>query len=98
MSRPLDRHPYTCTLVTVATSDRSAGLGSRVKARREVLGISQEYLARAIGVSKNTVTRWEHGSAPAAERALVLAKALGVSIEWLVTGESAPKRRGRRAA
>src|SRR5215831_19092085 len=33
-----------------------------LRARRESLGVSQETLARAIGVSVNTLVRWERGT------------------------------------
>lgn len=32
-----------------------------IKQRREELGLSQEYIAKAVGVSKATVSRWESG-------------------------------------
>ena len=32
-----------------------------IKQRREELGLSQEYVAKAVGVSKTTVSRWESG-------------------------------------
>lgn len=34
--------------------------GAQLKSLRKDLGISQEKLARRIGVSSNTVWRWEH--------------------------------------
>jgi len=36
-------------------------LGQKVKYFRKIKGWSQEYLARSIGVSLNTVQRWEMG-------------------------------------
>lgn len=35
--------------------------GIDIKARRTALGISQAELAAAIGVARNTVSRWENG-------------------------------------
>ena len=36
-------------------------LGTRIKKRRQVLGMTQQQLADAVGVSKSTVANWESG-------------------------------------
>lgn len=45
---------------------------------RRARGLSQEALARALGVSLNTVQRWEDGAIPRARYLPALAQALGV--------------------
>jgi transcriptional regulator with XRE-family HTH domain len=34
--------------------------GKEIRRRRKLLGMSQEALANALGVSRNTVARWEN--------------------------------------
>ena len=40
---------------------RDAMFGEKMKTRREELGITQEQVAERLGVSRNTVSRWETG-------------------------------------
>ena len=54
--------------------------------RREVVGHSQESLARLVGVEPTTVGRWERGeTSPQPGMRRKLAEALGVSVEQLDT-------------
>jgi transcriptional regulator with XRE-family HTH domain len=49
--------------------------------------ITQEVLAETIGVSKNTLYSWiANSTLPRADAAYRIAAALGVSVEYLVTG------------
>jgi len=49
--------------------------------RREALGLSQEALARSLGVTVRTVGRWEQGShAPPTNQLRRLARALRVKV------------------
>lgn len=61
-----------------------------LKVRRVELGYhSQEALAEAVGVSRETVNRWEKGhSAPEGENLSRLATVLDRSEEWVLRGES----------
>lgn len=64
-------------------------LGKRLKRARKVAGFaSQEALADAIGLSRReTLAEWETDAAkPELENAQLLADALGVSLDWLVSG------------
>lgn len=47
-----------------------------LKAKRAELGLSQQALADKLGVSRNTVARWEMGSVPVTETAARLLKTL----------------------
>ncbi|MFT9016439.1 MAG: helix-turn-helix domain-containing protein [Acetobacter sp.] len=63
-------------------------MGGRIRTQRELLGFTQAKLASMIGVSENAVTQYETGrSSPRRERVGALAKALGKSIGWLLTGD-----------
>src|SRR4051794_18368186 len=74
-------------------------VGSRVRLRRTLLGLSQDKLARAIGVSFQQLQKYERGTNRiSASRLYALSKVLGVGIAWFF--EDAPstaKRRGPAA-
>lgn len=62
---------------------------SRIKERRIAMGLkSHQALADLIGVSWQTVQLWEKegGTAPKRDRIDAVAKALGVTVEWLRSG------------
>lgn len=65
-----------------------ATMAVRIRERRRALRLSQEALARALEVSKNTVARWEAGGGVEQQNLIALAELLGVSMEWLMRGES----------
>ncbi|MFW2332981.1 helix-turn-helix domain-containing protein [Ilumatobacter sp.] len=68
--------------------------GEYFRSRREELGLSQREAAKRLGVSANTVARWERGTAlPTAARADSLRDLLGISrarIADLVRGTPPP--------
>jgi transcriptional regulator with XRE-family HTH domain len=69
---------------------------ARIKRRREALQLSQERLAEQLGVTRQTIAQWETepepgnprvtSTAPKRTRLAAVAKALGVTEEWLATG------------
>lgn len=62
--------------------------GRRVRKARELAGLRQCDIARAIGCARNTVYRWESGrSLPSVEDCTVVAVYTGVSLAWLIVGE-----------
>lgn len=66
----------------------SATFGDRVAAARDAAGMSQEELARRLGVKLKTLQAWEDDlGEPRANRLSMLAGLLNVSIVWLITGE-----------
>ena len=68
-------------------------LGARVKARREALGMSQEALARRLGVTFQQVQRYENGiNAVAWSRIEALCKALDISPDELFEWRTGPQR------
>lgn len=67
--------------------------GARVKASREAAGLSQEQLARELGVSVFTVSRWERGVTTriSVARLYTLCQALGITPEDIVDGQADAK-------
>lgn len=69
-------------------SNEAATFGDRVAAGREALGLSQEELARKLGVKLKTVQGWEEDlSEPRANKLQMLAGLLNVSLMWLLNGK-----------
>jgi transcriptional regulator with XRE-family HTH domain len=59
-------------------------LGERLRVARQRLGMSQEELGMAAGLSQPAVSRLEYGGAPPSQETLGrLAVALGVELAWL---------------
>ncbi|MFP4450274.1 MAG: multiprotein-bridging factor 1 family protein [Rhodosalinus sp.] len=66
----------------------AATFGDRVAAAREHAGMTQQQLARRLGVKLSTLRSWEDDlSEPRANRLSMMAGILNVSIMWLLTGE-----------
>jgi transcriptional regulator with XRE-family HTH domain len=64
------------------------GLGERVKARREELGLTQLQLAQALGVTPQHISVIEKGKrSPSLESLAKLAQELGVTTDFLITGK-----------
>ena len=69
-------------------SEEAATFGDRVAAAREALGMSDDELARRLGIKLRTVQNWEQDlSEPRANKLQMLAGILNVSFRWLLTGE-----------
>ena len=59
----------------------------KLLALRKQSGLSQEELGLELGVSRQTVSKWENGSAdPSTTNLLALAKLYGVAAEELLRG------------
>ena len=64
-------------------------IGSRIVQLRKQLLLSQEDMADQIGVSRQSVSKWETDAcAPDAYNLIALAKVLNTSVEYIVTGNS----------
>lgn len=64
----------------------------RIKQRRKSLKLTQEQIAKQVGVSKATISQWEKGdTSPNGENTLRLAKALQTSADWILYGDQ-PRR------
>ncbi len=69
-------------VVRAASDDGSAGVV--VRARRKEAGLTQQALAEAVGVSRQTIISMETGDyAPSVYLALKVARSLGASVEEL---------------
>lgn len=69
-------------------SAEAATFGDRLAGAREAAHLTQEALARRLGVDFATIIAWENDqSDPRANRLQMLSGMLNVSIRWLLTGE-----------
>jgi transcriptional regulator with XRE-family HTH domain len=69
-------------------SPENATFGDRLTAAREAADMTEESLAKRLGVKKSTLRKWEEDLAePRANRLSMLAGLLNVSIMWLINGE-----------
>ena len=65
-----------------------ATFGDRLVAAREKSNLSQQDLAKRLGVKNSTIKSWENdNSEPRANRLSMLAGLLNVSITWLIRAE-----------
>lgn len=66
-----------------------AEIGVRIKTAREAANLTQEQLAKAIGVHTNTIGKVERGTAvPDAQLLLDLGPAIKVTPQWLLVGDT----------
>ena len=66
----------------------AATFGDRISGAREAANLTQEGLARRLGVKLSTIQNWENDhSDPRANKLHMMAGMLNVSIRWLLTGE-----------
>ncbi|WP_373280270.1 helix-turn-helix domain-containing protein [Palleronia aestuarii] len=69
-------------------SNETATLGDRLAGARNAVGMSEDELAKRLGVKRATLESWENDlSEPRANRLSMLAGILNVSLRWLLTGE-----------
>ena len=69
-------------------------IGQRIAQKRKELGLSQEALGDRLGVSRQSIYKWESDSAlPEVEKLIALSKLFGVSVGWLlgVEEDTAPE-------
>lgn len=63
-------------------------IGERICELRKNKGLSQEELAEQLGVSRQSVSKWETGaSTPDTDKALAMSRIFGVTADFLLTGE-----------
>ena len=62
--------------------------GQRIQKLRTDASLSQEAFANMLGVSRQSVSKWEADKAfPEVDKLAVIAREFGVSCDWLITGE-----------
>lgn len=72
-------------------------LGEKILNYRKKLGLSQEELGDKVGVSRQTVSKWEIGQTiPELEKMILLAKEFGTTIDELVKDEECSKENENR--
>jgi transcriptional regulator with XRE-family HTH domain len=77
-------------------SSRLSGLPTRLRQVREQLGLTRDGFARQLRVTRNSVSRYELGhQVPTAEVLVRIARAGGVSLDWLLAGDAGRKPEGR---
>jgi transcriptional regulator with XRE-family HTH domain len=70
-------------------------IGGRIRERRAALNLTQTELARRLETDAITVSRWERdNSIPRTDTLEKIARAIDVSIDWLVTGSEHVARTG----
>jgi len=63
-------------------------IGSRFQQIRESMRLNQEAFASELGVSRNTLSRWEKDQGTPSAKALeVLREKYSINVEWLLSGE-----------
>lgn len=63
------------------------GLGPRLRAAREALGYKQGEFAAMLGVTPQRLANWEADTHPPEPYVLVQIKHLGISLDYLLTGD-----------
>ena len=64
-------------------------IGERITELRKSKELSQEELAEQLGVSRQSVSKWETGvSIPDTDKAVAMSRIFGVTADFLLTGES----------
>ena len=69
-------------------------IGQRIAQKRKELGLSQEALGDRLGISRQSIYKWESDSAlPEVEKLIALSRLFGVSVGWLlgVAEDAAPE-------
>lgn len=85
-------------MLLVADPEAFASFGEALRFYRKKAGLSQERLAKAAGVHRVDVTRYEGGSVgPTFAVAWRLADALGISVSQLPSPEVSPDSGGESA-
>ena len=65
--------------------EQAGSLSAALKAHRTDRGFTQEYVAEALGVSRQAVSKWENGTSdPSTANLMALAKLYGLSVDELL--------------
>jgi transcriptional regulator with XRE-family HTH domain len=75
----------------------SKKLSARIRELREARGLSASDLARSVGVTPTAVWNWEkNGIKPRSDALAAISDALGVTTNYLLTGDSGNDDQSRR--
>lgn len=78
-------------IARLGTAEERQAAGERLRRAREILGYNQTRLAEAIGASKRGLQDNEAGKSVPGGQVLAGLAALGINVNWLLTGEG-PER------
>ena len=66
-------------------------VGQRIASRRKLANLSQESISEQLGVSRQSVSKWESDAGlPDVDNLIALSKIFGVSVGWLLGTEQDP--------
>ena len=66
--------------------------GQRIAQKRKEIGLSQEALGEELGVSRQSIYKWESDAAlPEIDKLVALSRRFGVTVGWLLGVEEAPE-------
>lgn len=66
-------------------------IGEKIQKLRREKGLSQEALAEALGVSRQSVSKWESGAVlPDTDKIIAMSELFGISTDFLLKGDFAP--------
>ena len=66
--------------------------GQRIAQKRKESGLSQEALGEEVGVSRQSIYKWESDAAlPEIDKLVALSRRFGVTVGWLLGVEEAPE-------
>ena len=72
-------------------------IGQRIAQKRKEHTLSQEALGERLGVSRQSIYKWESDAAlPEIDKLVALAKLFGVTVGWLLGVEEPAARRSSR--
>ena len=67
------------------TEPAAMTIGQRIARERKRLGLSQEALGEALGVSRQAISQWEaDASLPEIDKLIAMARCFGVTVGWLL--------------
>ena len=68
-------------------------IGERIAQKRKEQNLSQEALGEALGVSRQSISKWESNNAlPEIEKLIAMSRLFSVSVGWLLGVEEAPSQ------
>lgn len=74
----------------VSAGRRMSSRGERMVQAMRLRGMTKQHaLAFAIGVNESTITRWKNNAPMSVEHAVLLCRALDISLDWFLNGDGA---------
>ncbi len=80
------------------TTDTNKATGERIRFARKWAGLNQDEVATRLGLSRASVSNWELGLGIKRKNLVRFAQAVGVSPEWLITGEPTLAPKGEKSS